>query len=97
MFKRIRRNVQKESGECSRRFREMFEKIPKNFQKDSGEYSERMRGMFQKIPRNLNLDLPRESFFFFFNKYLFSFFEKYIQKKSITYNTKLKKTQIYNM
>ena len=67
MFKRIRKNVQKESGECSRRFREMFEKIPKNFQKDSVEYSEKMRGMIQKIPRNLNLDLPREILLAFIN------------------------------
>ena len=40
-------------------------------------------------------------FFFFFKKYLFSFFDKYIQKKSITNNTKLKQKQkkpkIYNM
>ena len=82
MFKRIRRNVQKESGECSRRFREMFEKIPKNFQKDSGEYSERMRGMFQKIPRNLNLDLPRESFFFFFLINIYFIFFKNTYKKN---------------
>ena len=50
-------NVQKDSGECSRRFRRMFQKIPGNVQEDSGECSRRFRGMFKKIPGNLSLDL----------------------------------------
>ena len=64
MFKKIPGNVQKDSGECSRRFRGMFEKIPGNIQEDSGNVQEdsgeclkRFRAMFKKIPGNLNLDL----------------------------------------
>ena len=37
MLKKIPKNVEDDSGECSRRFRGMFEKIPGNVQEDSGE------------------------------------------------------------
>ena len=37
MFQKILENVLEDSGECSRRFREIFEKIPGNVQEDSGE------------------------------------------------------------
>ena len=37
MLKKIRGNVQKDSRECSRRFRGMFENIPGNVKEDSGE------------------------------------------------------------
>ena len=37
MFQKIPGNVQKDSGECSKRFRGMFNKIPGNVQEDSGE------------------------------------------------------------
>ena len=56
MLKKIPGNVQKDSGEFSRRFRGMFKKNPGNVRKDSGEYSKKFRGMFEKIPGNLNLD-----------------------------------------
>ena len=39
MFKKILGNVPEDSGECSRRFREMFEKIPRNVRRASGECS----------------------------------------------------------
>ena len=56
MFKKIPGNVQKDSGECSRRFRGMFKKFPGNVPEDSGECSKRFRGMFEKIPGNVRKD-----------------------------------------
>ena len=57
MLKKIPRNIEEDSGECSRGFRGMFEKIPGNVPEDSGKCSRRFREMFKKIPGNLNLDL----------------------------------------
>ena len=37
MLEKIPGNVQEDSGECFREFREMFEQIPVNVQKDSDE------------------------------------------------------------
>ena len=37
MFQKIPGNVQRDSGECSRRFRGMFKKIPGDTQEDFGE------------------------------------------------------------
>ena len=56
MFKKIPGNVQKDSGECSRRFRGMFKKIPWNVQENSGECSRGSRGMFEKIPGKVRKD-----------------------------------------
>ena len=53
MFKKILENVQKDSGECSRRFWGMFKKILGNVQEDSGKCSRRFRGMLKKIPGNV--------------------------------------------
>ena len=55
MFKKIPRNVRRDSGECSRRFRGMFEEIPGNVEEDSGECSRRFRGILKKISANVNL------------------------------------------
>ena len=46
-------NVEEDSGEYSRTFREMFEKILGNAQEDSEECSRRFQGMFKNIPRNV--------------------------------------------
>ena len=51
--KEIQRNVQDNSGECSRRFRGKFEKIGWNVRKGSRERSRRFRGIFKKIPGNV--------------------------------------------
>ena len=50
MFKKIPRNVRRDSGECSRRFRGMFERIP---------------GMFKKIPGNTQEDYGESKFIFY--------------------------------
>ena len=57
MFEKIPGNVQKDSGECWKRFRGMFKRIPGNVQKDSGECSKGFRGMFEKIPGKLKVTL----------------------------------------
>ena len=50
MIKKIPRNVRRDSGECSRRFRGMFERIP---------------GMFKKIPGNTQEDYGESKFIFY--------------------------------
>ena len=53
MFKKIPGNIQKDSGECSKRFRGMFKKILGNVEKDSGECWKWFRGMLKMIPGNV--------------------------------------------
>ena len=64
MFKKIPGNVEKDSGECSRRFPGMFKKILGNVIKDSGEYSRRFREMLLKIPGNVPEDFGGSKFRF---------------------------------
>ena len=59
-------NVQKDSGECSTRFRGMFEKIPGNARKDSGE------SKFRFILRNLAYFLSNSAIKWRQNKGIFS-------------------------
>ena len=56
MLKKIPGNVQKDSGECSTRFRGMSEEIPGNVRRDSGECSRGFRVMLKKIPGNVQED-----------------------------------------
>ena len=42
-------NTREDSGEGSRKFREMFRKIPGNVQEDSEECYQRFRGTFNEI------------------------------------------------
>ena len=72
MLEKIPGNVQKDSGECSRRFRGMFEKIPGNIQKDSGECSKRFRGMLEKIPGNVRKDSGESKFRFILRNLAYS-------------------------
>ena len=58
------RNVRRDFGECSRRFREMFEEIAENVQDDSGECSRGFRGMFKKIPGEAQEDFGESKFRF---------------------------------
>ena len=64
MFEKIPGNVQKDSGECSRRFWGIFEKIPGNVQEDSGECWRGFRGMFKRIPGNAQEDFGESKFRF---------------------------------
>ena len=52
----IPRNVEEDSGECSRTFRGMLVKIPRNAQEDSRERLKSFRGMFRKIQGNVQED-----------------------------------------
>lgn len=62
MLVKILRNINKDFGECSTRFRRIFKKNPGNVQEGSGGMfemilgicSRRFRGIFEKIPGNLN-------------------------------------------
>ena len=54
----------KDSGECSKGFREMFEQIPVNVQDDSGECSKRFGEMFKMIPGNVQEDSRKSKFRF---------------------------------
>ena len=51
MFKKIPRNVQENSGECSKRFSGVLKKILGNISKDSGECWQRFFRMLKKIGR----------------------------------------------
>ena len=86
MFEKIPGNVQKDSRECSKRFRGMLKKIPGNVQKDSGECSKRFQGMLEKIPGNVRKD-SRESKFRFILRNLAYFLSnsaiKWSQNKGI--------------
>ena len=56
MFKKISGKVEKDSGECWKRFRGIFKKIPGNVEKDSGECLKRFRRILSKIPGNVVKD-----------------------------------------
>ena len=66
MFQKFPGNVQRDSGECSRKFRAMFEEIPGKVQGDSGECSRGFRGILKKISGNLNFDLFCEILLIFY-------------------------------
>ena len=66
MLKNIPGNVQKDSGECSKRFRGVLEKIPGNVRKDSGE------SKFRFILRNFAYFLSNSAIKWRQNKGIFS-------------------------
>ena len=45
MFEKLPGNVQRDSGECSRKFRGMLVKVPENVGKDSRKYSKRLNAL----------------------------------------------------
>ena len=49
-------NINKCSGECSKRLRRMLKKIPGNVRRNSVECSKKFRVMFKKIPGNVRED-----------------------------------------
>ena len=49
-------NVQKDSGDCSKKFQGMFKKIPGNVQEDSRECLKKFRAIFKKILGNVSKD-----------------------------------------